>query len=124
VNDKIPVRQTSDAFIWRCKKNTGRWVDDGAFEYTSKAENKSVIQDYGIVIRMQNPFTTKKRTIILLSGIHTYGTIAAAKYFTEDMQRGWYWLFRLRKPNIAALVSTHVFDDYTVGIELIKYESW
>jgi len=124
VNGKIPVRLTSDAIIWRCKKKAGRWIDDGAIEYTSKAENKNVIQDYGIVIRMRSPFTTNKRTFILLSGIHTYGTIAAAKYFTEDMQRGWHWIFKLRKPNVAALVSTHIIDDYTVNIELIKFESW
>jgi len=122
-NQLLPFQQTSDAIIWRCNKIAEKWVDDGALIYTSKVENKIIIQDYGIVVRMQSPFTSNKRTVILLSGIHTYGTIAAAKYFTEDMQRGWHWMFRLRKPNIAALVRTQITDDYTVSIELIKYES-
>ena len=102
----------------------GKWLEDDVLEYTSKSEDKSIIQDYGIVIRMQSPFTTEKRTVILLSGIHTYGTIAAAKYFTEDMQKGLRWLFRLRKPNLAALVSTQIIDDYTTNIELVQCELW
>jgi hypothetical protein len=124
VDDKQPFQQTSDAIIWRCKKIAEKWVDDGAFTYTSKVDNKNIIQDYGIVVRVRSPFTNNKRTVIILEGIHTYGTIAAAKYFTEDMQKGLRWFFRLRKRNIAALVRTRIFDDYTANIELIKYESW
>lgn len=124
IDGKQPVQQTSDAFIWRCKKIAGEWIDDGSVTYLSKVENKNVIEDYGIVIRMQSPFTTTKRTVVLLSGIHTYGTIAAAKYFTEDMQKGWRWFFRLRKQNIAALVRAHIIDDYPANIKLLKYESW
>jgi len=124
VSDKQPIRQTSDTIIWRHKKMAGKWLEDDVLEYTSKSEDKSIIQDYGIVIRMQSPFTTEKRTVILLSGIHTYGTIAAAKYFTEDMQKGLRWLFRLRKPNLAALVSTQIIDDYTTNIELVQCELW
>ncbi len=120
----LPFQQTSDAIIWRCKKLAGKWVDDGAVKYTSKVDNKNIIQDYGIVVRVQSPFTANTRTVILLSGIHTYGTIAAAKYFTEDMLKGWRGFFRLRNRNIAALVHTHIIDDYTVNVELIKFESW
>jgi hypothetical protein len=120
----LPFQQTPDAIIWKCNKIAGKWVDDGAVTYTSKVENKNIIQDYGIVVRMQSPFTSNKRTVILLSGIHTYGTIAAAKFFTEDMQKGWLWFFRLRKRNVAALVRTHIIDDYTANVELIKQELW
>ncbi|HYT41007.1 MAG TPA: hypothetical protein VEP90_01555, partial [Methylomirabilota bacterium] len=125
VDDKQPFQLTSDAIIWKCKKIAQKWVDDGAIKYTSKVDNKNIIQDYGIAVRVQSPFTPNdKRTVILLSGIHTYGTIAAAKYFTEDMERGWRWFFRLRKRNIAVLVRTYIIDDYTAGIELIECQSW
>jgi hypothetical protein len=123
-DDEKPFQLTQNAIIWRCKKMAGKWIDDDAIEYTSKVDNKKIIQDFGIVARVQNPFTNNKRTVILLSGIHTYGTIAAAKFFTEDMQKGWRWFFRLRKRNIVALVRTRIIDDYTANIQLVKYASW
>jgi hypothetical protein len=69
---------------WRTRQRDGQWIDDGVLEYEGHAVNRKVTQDYGLLIRMQSPFTSRSRTVILFSGSHTYGTVAAAKYFTES----------------------------------------
>lgn len=70
---------------------------------------------------MENPFVTHsaKPSIILLSGSHTYGTIAAAKYFTENLVKE-HLLLSSTKKNLFIIVECDVFDGYPVGIKEIK----
>jgi len=65
---------------------------------------------------MKNPFASTANTkLILFSGCHTYGTIAAAKYFCETIQKQ----IRLKMhENLAVLVSCDVIDGYPVSIKL------
>ncbi len=62
-------------------------VGSGALEYEGHAINRNVVMDYGLIVRASNPFTSRDRTAILFAGSHTYGTIAAAKFFTEDLHK-------------------------------------
>jgi hypothetical protein len=71
---------------------------------------------------MQSPFTSKERTVILFSGSHTFGTVAAAKYFTEskDIRR----LLKKRQRNLVALVSSQVIDGFPTTLRLEHYYAW
>lgn len=117
-----PVFMIKTVIYWRVKQRDGQWVDDGVLEYDGHAVNRKITQDYGLIIRMQSPFTSRSRTVILFSGSHTYGTVAAAKYFTEskDMRR----LLRRKQQNLVALVSTQVIDGYPTKLRLERYYAW
>ncbi len=41
--------------------------------------------DYGLVIRTANPFNPHRR-LIVLSGCHTYGVVAAARFAAESSE--------------------------------------
>ncbi len=84
--------------------------------FKGETKNNKVTKDYGLVIKMKNPFSSSANTkLILFSGCHTFGTIAAAKYFCENIQKQ----IRLKKDeNIAVLVSCDVIDGYPVAIKL------
>lgn len=126
VYDKQPAIQLAnpDKIIWREITTTGTWVNAGATEYNSIITNKKVVQDFGLIMRIESPFTTGGRTVVLLSGSHTYGLMAAAKYFTEDMQRGFRWMKRLRKRNIVVLIRTQILDDHPTQITLERLHIW
>ena len=68
------------------------------------------------MIKMKNPFASTANTkLVLFSGCHTYGTIAAAKYFCETSQKQ---VPFKKDENIAFLVSCDVVDGYPVSIKL------
>lgn len=83
--------------------------------------NKIVVKDYGIILRMKNPCSRSKNTngntICLFSGCHTYGTIAAARCFVEDIDRG---LINKYKDNFIMVVSCNVSDGYPTSIKTEK----
>lgn len=79
-------------------------------------ENDIVVKDYGIIIKTDNFFSTDKNTkILLFSGCHTYGTIAAARYFCESVQKKLKWK---KKKNYILLISCIVKDGYPIKIKL------
>jgi hypothetical protein len=111
-----------DRIVWREKTNKGRWVNNGAVEFTAKVARKQVVIDYGLIMRVQNPFTTTRDTsVILLSGGHTYGLVAAAKFFAENMKK---MAKHVKQRNLVAVVSTHVIDGHPARIKLEKIYSW
>ena len=84
--------------------------------YSGIIENGVVRKDYGIIIKMNNLFSTEKNTkIFLFSGCHTYGTIAAARFFCEYTHKV---LKRKKKKNYVLLLSCDVRDGYPVNIKL------
>ena len=101
------LNQAEDGSIYWQKKN---------IVYKGETRNGKVTKDYGLVIKMKNPFASTANTkLILFSGCHTYGTIAAAKYFCESVQKQ----IHLKKDeNVAVLVSCDVVDGYPVSIKL------
>ena len=80
-------RMIGRMIIWRTNYRGGRWIDQGALEYEGHAINRKIVMDYGLIVRTYNPFTSRDHTTILFAGSHTYGTIAAAKFFTEDLHK-------------------------------------
>ncbi len=66
-----------------------------------------VTSDVGLVVRAQNPFRPG-RTVIVLAGSHTFGTIAAARYFCEQLNAP----FKRRPRFFAAVVEAQVRDGY------------
>jgi len=111
LNLKEIVSQEADSTIW--------WKGES---YKGKIENGKVKNDYGIIIKMSNPFSKGKNTkILLFSGSRTFGTIAAATYFCE------YEYLRKelkckKKKNFILFISCDVNDDYPVTIKLIDKE--
>ena len=103
--------------------NTISWlVPNSEKECNGTRDNKTVVKDYGLIIRMINPFSLRKEkptSVTIFCGCHTYGTIAAAKYFTQT-HISEYKGFKKIKPNIAILVECDVVDGYPVGISKIK----
>lgn len=100
------------------------WDNNDTFErYTPIVENKKVKKDYGLVIRMLNPFDSHKKSFItLFSGCHTYGTVAASKYFTEHYVKE-VGFFKKKWTNVFLIVECDVVDGYPVDIVLkSKYE--
>ena len=88
------------------------------FAYSGKTEKRKVIKDYGLAIRMKNPFDSSKNTFIsLFSGCHTYGTIAAAQYFTEHYVKKTKGLKKV-KENLFILVECDVIDGFPIDIKL------
>lgn len=122
IQHEQPAFQVKTVIYWRTKQRNGQWVDDGMLEYDGHAVNRKITQDYGLIIRMQSPFTSRARTIILFAGSHTYGTLAAAKYFTEskDLRR----LVKRKQQNLVALVSAQIIDGYPTKLRLEQYYTW
>lgn len=101
-----------------------RWmVGNNQFEYQGQTSNSEVIKDFGLIVRMKNPFDTqRKSTICLFSGSHTYGTIAAAKYFSYHYIKKMKFYHR-KYENIVIVVECDVINGYPVDIKLMnKYE--
>ncbi|HEU5375316.1 MAG TPA: hypothetical protein VFV38_07755 [Ktedonobacteraceae bacterium] len=117
-----PAIQIKTVIYWRTKLRDGHWIDDGADTYDGHAVNRKVIQDYGLIVRMQSPFTSRQRTVILFSGSHTYGTVVAAKYFTEskDIRH----LLKRKQQNLVVLVSAQIIDGYPTKLRLERYHTW
>lgn len=52
----------------------------------NSSQNSPSTFDYGVVARLRNPFSAKPHMLVLLAGGHTYGVVAAARYFAESMK--------------------------------------
>ncbi|HEY7950048.1 MAG TPA: hypothetical protein VID51_04345 [Solirubrobacterales bacterium] len=87
--------------------------------YEGTIENDQVIDDFGLIIRTRNPFNRSKdrRSVIILAGSHTYGTIAAARYFCEELGSP----LRRRPRSFVALVQAQVRDGYPASPKLIRF---
>ncbi|GHO65552.1 hypothetical protein KSD_42260 [Ktedonobacter sp. SOSP1-85] len=124
LEDEQPAKVIDSLIIWRIHKAGGQWVDQGAVEYEGSAMKRQVVNDYGLIIRAYNPFTLRKRTAILFSGSHTYGTVAAAKFFTENMQGLLRKLTKDGRKNFVILVSTQVVEGYPTRMKVERSYAW
>lgn len=122
LRDDQPARQEGSELIWR-KRRGGEWVDEGADTYRGEVRDQMVRTDFGLILRVANPFASGDRTAVLLSGSHTHGTMAAAKFFAENLLRelpgevgG--------KNNLAVLVECHVSSGYPSAIRIKESYSW
>ncbi|GHO82385.1 hypothetical protein [Dictyobacter formicarum] len=124
LHDEQPAMQIKSMIIWRVNRVGGRWVDQGAIEYEGQAVNRHVEIDYGLIVRTQSPFTSRSRVAILFSGSHTYGTVAAAKFFTEDLHKHLRKLTKDGRKNFSVLISTHVVDGHPTKMKVERSYAW
>ncbi len=124
LNGEQPARIIGRMMIWRTNYVSNRWVDQGALEYEGHAINRKVVMDYGLIIRSYNPFTSRNRTAVLFAGSHTYGTIAAAKFFTEDLHKHLRKLTRNGRKNLVVLVSSHIVNGYPTKMNIERSYAW
>jgi len=54
--------------------------------YKPKIENGTILEDYGIIIKAGNP-NNRRNKVFIFAGCHTYGVIAAAKFFYEKLPK-------------------------------------
>ena len=107
------IDQEGNTIIWKVKNEEK--------EFNAIEKEQKVVKDFGLIIRGQNPFANgnSKTSFSLFTGCHTYGTIAAAKYFTEDYihQQP---LFSKGYKNVILLVECDVIDGFPVAVQTIK----
>jgi hypothetical protein len=122
--DEQPAMQTGSTILWRVDRARGKWVSQGALEFEGQAVNRQVVTDYGLIIRAQSPFTSRNRTVILFTGSHTYGVVAAAKFFAENLQPHLRKLIREGRKNFAVLVSAYIVDGYPTKMKMERSYVW
>ena len=104
------------------QENTISWkIKNEEKDFNAHEVDQKVDKDYGLVIRGVNLFSNsnKKTSFCLFTGCHTYGTIAAAKFFTEEYINQ-ISFFSKGKENIVFIVECDVIDGFPVGIQIIK----
>lgn len=95
------------------KTFTGEETPDGLVE-----------QDYGVILRIKNPFATEaRRTVVLLAGCTTFGTLAAVRAFTRPISKDHAKLMR-QKHDFGCLVAARVRhrDDVLSGIAVVDFQ--
>jgi len=111
LSDLSIVDEIENEMVWKVHSDEGKFSTD--------VKEGIISKDYGLIIRMNNPFSTSKSTLTIFAGAHTYGTIAAARYFTENMYKEIIQGGKISQ-NIAAIVSCNVSDGWPVSLCLVK----
>ncbi|MGR3765983.1 hypothetical protein [Rossellomorea sp. NS-SX7] len=101
--------------------NDIHWNAEGERDILSPMkENDEVVKDLGLVIRMENPFNDNgSTTLTVFSGCHTYGTVAAAKYFTESLFKKAKKMKNFGKLYVA-VVSCELREEHITNVRLEK----
>jgi hypothetical protein len=68
---ELKLKQQGSSILW------------GADSYEGMTDGDVVSDDYGLIIRMNSPFASH-RSVVVLSGSHTYGVIAAAAWYAAS----------------------------------------
>ncbi|NOT05645.1 MAG: hypothetical protein HOP27_13695 [Anaerolineales bacterium] len=113
--ENSPVRQSDHKITWH-EANQER-------VFVSEFDGDRITKDYGLVLHVANPYSNGKSTVVVFSGCHAYGTLAAAYYFTEVMlsQKSF---GGIKKNNFAMVVSAPVIDGWVPKPKLIHYVEW
>lgn len=127
------LKRIHNCQVAKQQKNTIFWKEQVRIPWTraekfcGRTRRKKVISDYGLIVRARSPFQ-KGRTVVLFSGSHTYGTMAAAMYFVTEMLTDKKYLEskKERKGNIVALVRADVEGGFPVSISRVegKFYAW
>lgn len=124
ISEEQPVTVTGSIINWRVDRVGDQWVNQGAIQYDGKAVDSKIVMDYGLIVRAKSPFTSRDRTVVLFFGSHTFGVVAAAKFFTHDMHKYIGKLQRNRKKNFVVLVSAHIIDGYPTKMKVERTYTW
>jgi len=121
IEKEQPLKMKGCDFYWR-KNNNGIWIDEGAENFRGNTFDYDVVSDYGVIVRVKSPFSSLPKTVILLAGSHTYGTLAASKFFTEKhLHKN---IAFTKKDNIVILLRCEVINGYPTSLEVIKTYKW
>jgi hypothetical protein len=92
--------------------------------YEGKAVDGSVVTDYGYIIRTRNFKSSKSnRYAYIFAGSHTYGTMAATKYFTANLKFD-KKLLKNERTCYAILIQADVRDGHPQNFRLIHKHEW
>jgi hypothetical protein len=135
IGDVQPARQTKEGDIYWGRMVDGHRLIEGEEWFPKEGEEEQMTKpvkktdyrkidhDYGLIMRARNPFSSlKKRTVVLFSGKHTYGTMAAAIYFTKCMNGNSNHKKLKKKENFVALVEADVRGNFTPNPKLVRAE--
>ncbi len=78
-------------------------------EFEGTVSDGEVTNDYGLIIRTRNPFASSG-SLVILSGSHTFGTGAAARYFVEE---------KLPRGDFALVVRSRVEDRHALPPQVV-----
>ena len=125
ITEQQPVIQKDSSIYWREQQNRhGQWINNSATEFLGSAVKRKVVVDYGLIVRARSPFTSRHRTVILFSGSHTWGTVAAATYFVHNIRGQLRHLLKGGCHNFAVLVSAQIIDEHPTRIQIERYYAW
>jgi hypothetical protein len=78
----------------------------------------AIEEDYGLIIRIPNPWDVdRKNKCVILCGVHTYGTAAAAHYFIRQRWKPTWW----GKRGVMAIVRAEINKGHIVGIHKARF---
>lgn len=96
---------------------TGSVIDWGGTRYEGSVRDQAVTRDVGYIVRAANPISPRHR-IVMLGGSHTYGVVAAARWFTEHGGD------RAHAPDLAVLVESDVMPgDHVAPPDVVHCEA-
>lgn len=76
-------------------------------DYYGSPENGKVKTDYGLILLADNPFAVaKERKVLLVAGLHSYGTLAAARFASS--------------PSLSAEIARRVMANFHAPLHLCK----
>jgi len=100
------------------RDDDGGWQTFGGTPRARDGTRGKVTEDYGLVVRMPNPWDDDRRKqCLVFSGVHTYGTGAAAAYFVKQWRKPAWWA----RHGVLALVRVEVDSDHVVEIEELLF---
>jgi hypothetical protein len=84
------------------------------YSYDGMVQDGKIVTDYGLLLRARNPYNPRSR-VFIISGSHTYGNIAAARFIADTIRhpirnRGHVRL--LFSDEFAVVVSSRISDEY------------
>lgn len=113
LGSELPVDQSDNSIEW----NDG----EGIRQFESTTRDGEIVHDYGLIVRMNNPFSRHKHTLVVLSGCHSYGTLAAARYFIEHIP-----IYDKRSARFGgefvAVVGADIIDGWISNLRLERYK--
>lgn len=98
--------------------NDFQWCHGEKLLFSPYVQDKKVLVDYGLIVATSNPLESNNR-VFIFSGGHTYGTAAAAQYFTEKVYRDIvHWSKHWNQ--YFAVIRCDVIDDCHMNVKLVK----
>jgi hypothetical protein len=103
------------------------WTEGSSTEfYDGNTEDDDIVEDHALIIRARNPFGSGNSTVFLVSGAHTYGNVAAARFIASEIRnplRHKKYDFVFSKHEFVALVRAKVDQGHVCPPELVHYRT-